>query len=60
MRGKPTYIRPSNNKKVAFYSLFEETVPHVSFLWHPVEPSAMPEYQLNVFSGINLLTIIKL
>lgn len=41
----------ANQKKVEFYSIFEETVPHVAYFWHQVENSNYPESQLTIFQG---------
>ncbi len=52
MRPKGNYSRPTGHlKKVNFYSLFEENVPHASYFWHQVENSNYPEPQLTIFSG---------
>jgi len=44
MRSKGTLAKATGHlKKVNFYSIFEENVPHVSYFWHQVENSNFPE-----------------
>lgn len=41
---KNTFNHPASNlKKASFCSVFEETIPHVAFFWHPIDPSTILE-----------------
>ena len=44
---KPTHAI----KKVQFYSLFFENVPHMAFFWQQVDKQNLPDPQLSLFQG---------
>jgi len=53
MRGRYNNAKPTQMmKKVTFFSIFFENVPHIAYFWQSVDPQTYPEPLLTLYQGI--------